>query len=83
MSVLSEHEARTAWKYKPISGHFSTHPGLAGKVNSNGQFRPFMGLTVVFRLEKRIRQYLRSVGDYLEGRLGICCRIPCPWIPFT
>ena len=37
-----------------------------------------MGSTVVFRLEKHLRQYLCSVGDYLADRLGDMLANPLP-----
>lgn len=76
--MLSEYEERTAWKYMPISGRFPTHPDLLRKIDANGRFRPFMGSTVVFRLERHLRQYLRSAGDYLADRLGDMLANPLP-----
>ena len=47
MSLLSEYEKRTAWKYNPITGRFSTHSALTCKVDDAGRFAPFLGSTVV------------------------------------
>lgn len=49
MSLLSDYEQRTAWKYEPIRGSFHTHEGLNYKIHFNGRYAPFPGSTVVFR----------------------------------
>ena len=59
MSLLSDYERRTCWKYEPIRGAFHTHEGLTRKVAPDGSFRPFPGTTVVFRAG---RMCLKGVG---------------------
>ncbi len=47
MSLLSDYEQRTAWKYEPVRGVFPTHEGLTAKVRPDGGYMPFAGSTVV------------------------------------
>lgn len=49
MSLLSDYEQRTAWKYEHIHGSFHTHEGLGRKINPEGSYVRFPGSTVVFR----------------------------------
>ena len=65
MSLKSDYETRTAWKYNPVSGRFQTHPGLLNKVDEEGAFRPYMGSTVVFRLDRQSRSYFRIVRQII------------------
>ena len=68
MSLLSEYEKRTAWKYNAITGRFSTHPALINKVDAAGRFVPFLGSTVVFKLDRRVCQYLQCVSGILQEK---------------
>lgn len=61
MSLMSDYEKRTAWKHTPVQGRFQTHPGLLNKIGADGTFCPFMGSTVVFRLDKPTTDYFRMV----------------------
>ena len=82
MSLLSEYEKRTAWKYLPIPGRFSTHPALTNKVNDAGQFVPFPGSTVVFKLDRRICRYLQLVSGNLQEKLSGMLAEPLPEMSF-
>ena len=59
MSLLSDYEARTAWKYEPIRGAFHTAEGLSAKVNPDGGYAPFPGSTAVFRAGSRCVRTVR------------------------
>lgn len=69
MSLLSDYEQRTAWKYEPIGGIFHTAEGLANKVRPDGSFAPFLGTTVVFRLGKQERRIIQLMQQLLEQAL--------------
>ena len=43
MSLLSEYEKRTAWKYNAVTGRFSTHPALINKVDAAGRQEKLCG----------------------------------------
>ena len=49
---MEEYEQRTAWKYEPICGHFSTHSDLTHKITPDGNYCGFPGSTAVFRLDR-------------------------------
>lgn len=82
MSLLLEYEERTAWKYIPITRRFSTHPALAYKVDETGLFLPFLGSTVVFKLDKRVCLYFRYARDVLHQKLGDMLATPVPETSF-
>ena len=82
MSLLSEYEGRTAWKYNPITGRFSTHTELTNKVDDEGRFRPFPGSTVVFKLDRWACQYLQYVSVRLQERLYGMLAQPIPEASF-
>ena len=69
MSLLSDYEQRTAWKYEPIHGSFPTHEGLVRKVNPDGSYAPFSGSTVVFRPGKMCFQIIRLMQRVLYQQL--------------
>ena len=63
MSLLSDYEQRTAWKYAPIQGSFHTADTLTNKVMPDGSYAPFPGTTAVFRLTKqggRLIQFMQQ-----------------------
>lgn len=70
MSLLSEYEQRTAWKYEPIQGFFHTAEGLARKVNPTGDYVPFPGTTAVFRPDKTCLGVIRLMQQVLSQRLS-------------
>ncbi len=70
MTLLEDYNARTAWKYAPVSGRFFTHPGLGAKVNEDGSFRPFPGTTAVFRLDGHGYGLVRMLQGLLYKALG-------------
>ena len=70
MSLLSDYEQRTAWKYEPIHGSFHTHEGLSQKVNPDGSYASFPGSTVVFRLESQCLQIIQLMQKMLYHKLG-------------
>ena len=70
MSLLSDYEARTAWKYEPIRGFFSTDEGLKRKVSEDGLFLPFPGSTAVFRPGKTCLQVIMLIRRILYEQLG-------------
>ena len=78
MSLLSEYEKHTAWKYNAVTGRFSTHPALTNKVDEAGRFVPFPGSTVVFKLDRRACQYLECVSGILQEKLGDMLAEPIP-----
>lgn len=65
MSLLSDYEERTAWKYEPIRGTFPTHPNLIRKVNQDGSYAPFAGSTVVFRSGRMCSQVIQLMQKAL------------------
>ena len=78
MSLLSDYEQRTAWKYAPIRGLFHTHEGLAKKVNPDGSYAPFRGSTVVFRPGKRCFQAVQLMQKILYHRLDATGMLASP-----
>ena len=70
MSLLSEYEQQTVWKYDPIHGSFHTHEDLANKVDPDGSYVPFGGSTVVFRPEKLCYQVIELMQRILYDKLG-------------
>ena len=70
MSLLSEYEQRTAWKYEPMHGSFHTADGLSAKVNPDGSYAPFLGSTVVFRPGIECMQILHMMKRVLYHKLG-------------
>ena len=78
MSLLSEYGKRTAWKYNAITGRFSTHPALTNKVDDAGRFVPFLGSTVVIKLDRRACQYLQCVSGILQEKLRGMLAQPIP-----
>ena len=87
MSLLSEYEQRTSWKYEPIRGFFHTADSLKGKINQNGSYAPFPGSTVVFRLGKQCLQTVqlmqRILYDKLEGTGMLADALPASTIHMT
>ncbi len=69
MSLLSEYEDRTSWKYEPIHGAFHTHEGLTNKVDRDGSYVYFLGTTVVFRPDKRCLQTIQLMQRVLYQQL--------------
>lgn len=82
MSLLSEYEKRTAWKYSPITGRFSTHPALSNKIDEAGRFRFFPGSTVVFKLDRWACRYLQGNSGMLQERLCGMLAEPLPEMRF-
>ncbi len=78
MSLLSEYEQRTAWKFQPIKGRFQTHGGLARKVNSDGSFGPFYGSTVVFLADRQCAQAVQKIQWALHESVGNMLASPLP-----
>lgn len=70
MSLLSEYEQRTSWKYEPIFGSFHTNEGLSGKVNPDGSYAPFVGSTVVFRTNIYCQQIITLMQKVLLHKLN-------------
>ena len=70
MSLLSEYEKNTAWKYDPIPDSFPTHQDLPAKVTPSGGFAPFPGTTVVFRLDAGCMQTISVMQRFLHFHLG-------------
>ncbi len=87
MSLLSEYEQRTAWKYEPIRGSFHTAQGLAKKVDPDGNYQPFPGTTVVFRPESICSQTVammqRVLYHRLEGSGMLASALPVSTIHMT
>lgn len=69
MSLLSDYEARTAWKYEPIRGAFHTAESLLLKVEPDGNYVPFAGSTAVFRPSSRCVRTVRLMQGALYHRL--------------
>ena len=69
MSLLSDYEARTAWKYEPIRGAFHTAESLILKVDPDGNYVPFAGSTAVFRPSSRCVRTVRLMQGALHHRL--------------
>ena len=69
MPLLEEYEHRTAWKYEPIRGDFSTHQDLQRKICSDGDYRAFPGSTAVFRLDRDAFRMTRLIQENLHRRL--------------
>jgi len=69
MSLLSEYESRTSWKYELIHGAFHTHEGLTNKVDQDGHYVVFPGTTVVFRPDKRCLQTIQLMQRVLDQQL--------------
>lgn len=69
MSLLSDYEQRTSWKYEPVRGSFHTPEGLRNKVDEQGRYVPFCGSTVVFRAGKRERQVIQLMQQILMQKL--------------
>lgn len=70
MSLLSDYDQRTRWKFEPIRGAFSTAENLSNKVNPDGSFTYFPGSTVVFRPEKRCMKIIQLMQEALCSRLN-------------
>ena len=69
MSLLSDYERRTAWKYEPVRGYFHTAEGLTNKIAEDGGYKFFPGTTVVFRLGKKATYMIRLMQKTLEHKL--------------
>lgn len=69
MSLLTEYEHRTAWKYQPLRGAFHTAEGLADKVGTDGRYRPFPGSTVVFRPDRTCAELAAYMQRFLHHHL--------------
>lgn len=87
MSLLSDYEQRTAWKYAPIRGAFHTADGLANKVQPDGSYAPFPGSTLVFRMRKPdlyvIELMQQLLYRQLEGTEMLAERLPASTIHMT
>ena len=87
MSLLSDYEDRTRWKYEMIRGYFHTHDGLIRKVNHEGCYVPFPGTTVVFGLEYTGIKLLTEVQQNLYERLRdtgmLAARLPASTFHMT
>lgn len=53
------------WRSLPEWGSFATNPDLIKKVNLAGEFLPFRGNTVIFRLDEDTKQALRRLQTSL------------------
>ncbi len=69
MSLLSDYEQRTAWKYDPVRGLFHTHAGLVNKVNPDGSYTPFSGSTVVFKPKTNCLRLIQQIQSMLYQKL--------------
>lgn len=69
MSLLSDYEQRTAWKYAPICGSFHTAGGLSNKVNPDGSYAYFPGSTVTFRMKKKDLKLAQLMQQTLHRQL--------------
>ena len=69
MQLMEEYEQRTAWKYEPLRGHFSTHGDLQQKITPDGNYRSFPGSTVVFRLDRDTFRMVRLIQATLHRHL--------------
>lgn len=78
MSLLSEYDNRTAWKYEPIHGVFHTHEGLVSKVNADGSYAPFFASTVVFVADQPCAQAVEKMQTVLHDSLGDMLASPLP-----
>lgn len=80
MSLLSDYEQRTAWKYQPVQGFFHTAEGLVLKVHPDGSYAPFRGTTVAFRLGKKgllaVRLMQQALNYKLEGTNMLAALLP-------
>ncbi len=87
MSLISDYEQRTVWKYEPIHGSFSTADGLTLKVNEDGSYRRFSGSTVVIRPEARCFQSIQRMQRVLLQQLKdtdmLAERLPASTIHMT
>ncbi len=87
MSLLSEYEQRTAWKYEPIRGSFHTADSLKAKINPDGSYAPFPGSTVVFRPGKHCLQIIplmqKTLYHKLEGTGMLADVLPASTIHMT
>ncbi len=87
MSLLSDYEQRTAWKYEPVRGVFPTHEGLTAKVRPDGGYMPFAGSTVVFRPGKPCMQVVPLIQRVLAEKTGnpemFADPLPVPTIHMT
>lgn len=70
MSLLSDFDERTRWKFNPIGGFFHTPDGLSLKVNPDGSFAPFPGSTVVFKLGAANQSDVLQIQQTLYAHLG-------------
>ncbi len=69
MSLLSDYEARTAWKYETVSGSFPADAALMRKVGPDGRFAPFSGSTVVIRPQRHDVKIIRLMQSFLGQQL--------------
>lgn len=87
MSLLSEYEQRTAWKYEPIRGSFHTADSLKSKINPDGRYAPYPGSTVVFRPGNQCLQIIqlmqRILYQKLEGTGMLADILPASTIHMT
>lgn len=87
MSLLSDYERRTAWKYEPIRGSFPAADSLSEKVEQDGSYRPFRGTTVVFRPGSSCLQAVqlmqRALYCRLEGTGMLASPLPASTIHMT
>jgi protein-tyrosine-phosphatase len=87
MSLLSDYEQRTAWKYEPVRGAFPTHEGLENKVGTDGSFTPFAGSTVVFRPGRLCMQVVpliqRALAEKIDDPGMFAAPLPASTIHMT
>lgn len=87
MSLLSDYESRTAWKYDRIQGFFHTPDDLTRKVNPDGSYAPYPGSTVVFRAGYACIQIIQMMQHILYQRLEsndlLSARLPASTIHMT
>ena len=87
MSLISEYEQRTSWKYAPIQGTFPTAENLSNKVNHDGSYAVFPGSTVVFRAGRKCTQIIQMMQQILfqglEGTNMLANPLPASTIHMT
>lgn len=87
MSLLTDYEQRTMWKYEPVCGAFHTPDSLKNKVSDEGEYRPFAGTTVVFRMDgmgTKIIEMMQKVLNYwLEDTQMLASLLPSDSIHMT
>ena len=87
MQSMEEYEQRTAWKYEPLRGHFSTHGDLRQKITPDGNYRSFPGSTAVFRLDRdtfrMVRLIQATLHRHLDGTAMLAKPLPVSTLHMT